>query len=97
MQSPFPALSAIIFVSILGFVMVLVTIIAIAYKVVSKWRERRRTIDLPMQVLGIEDENTDPVLFILGESLIFCEEKGMDMDKWVTETNKTLHREERCI
>ena len=49
--------------------MVLVIIIAIAYKVVSKQRERRRMIDLPMQVLGIEDENTDPVLVILGESL----------------------------
>lgn len=35
-QSPFPALSAIIFVSILGFVMLLVTITAVAYKVISK-------------------------------------------------------------
>lgn len=61
--------------------MVLVIIIAIAYKVVSKRREQRRTMDLPMQVLGIEDKNTDPVLVILGESLIFCEEKGTDIDR----------------
>lgn len=32
-------------------------------------------MDLPMQVLGIEDENTDPVLVILGEPLVFREKK----------------------
>lgn len=68
-QSPFPALSAVIFVSILGFVMLLVTITAVTYKVISKQRDQRQTMDLPMQVLGIKDKNTDPVLVILGEYL----------------------------
>ena len=77
MQSPFPALAAIIFVSVLGFVMVLVMIIAIAYKLDSKRRERRHTIDLPMQVLGIEDESTDPVLVTLGESLYSARRSGL--------------------
>lgn len=61
--------------------MLLVTIIAVAYKVVSKQRERWRTMDLPMQVLGIEDENTDLVLVILGESLVFRERKEINMDE----------------
>ena len=61
--------------------MLLVTITAVAYKVISKQRNRRQTMDLPMQVLGIEDENTDPVLVILGESLAICEEKETDMDE----------------
>lgn len=37
-------------------------------------------MDLPMQVLGIEDENLDPVLVVLGESLILCEKKETEMD-----------------
>lgn len=61
--------------------MLLVTIIAVTYKAVSKRRERRRTMDLPMQVLGIEDENTDPVLVILGELPFFYDERMMDIDK----------------
>ena len=61
--------------------MLLVMVIAITYKVISKQREQRRMIDLPMQVLGIEDENTDPVLVILGESLVFHEKKRTNMDK----------------
>lgn len=96
-QSPFPALAAVIFVSILGFVMLLVTIFAVAYKVVSKRREQRRMMDLPMQVLGIEDENTNPVLVVLGESLVICEKKETNMDKWVIETDRTLCQEERHI
>lgn len=68
MPSPFPALAAVIFVSVIGFAMILVIVIAFAYKLISNQRERRRTMDLPMQVLGIEDENLDPVLVVLGES-----------------------------
>lgn len=67
-SSPFPALAAVIFVSVIGFAMILVIIILSAYKLISKRRERRRTMDLPMQVLGIKDENSDPVLVALGES-----------------------------
>lgn len=81
MSSPFPALAAIIFVSIIGFVMLLVIGIALAYKLITNQRERRRTMDLPMQVLGIEDENSDPVLVILGESLVPREKKETEMDK----------------
>lgn len=32
-------------------------------------------MDLPMQVLGVEDENTDPVLVILGELLVIPQEE----------------------
>lgn len=50
-----------------------------------------------MQVLGVEDENTNPVLVILGELLVIHEKNGSDTDKWMTETDRTLHREERHI
>lgn len=61
--------------------MLLVIAIALAYKLITKRRERRRTIDLPMQVLGIEDENLDPVLVVLGESLIPREKKETEIDE----------------
>lgn len=61
--------------------MLLVIAIALAYKLITKQRERRRTIDLPMQVLGIEDENLDPVLVVLGESLIPREKKETEIDE----------------
>ena len=38
-------------------------------------------MDLPMQVLGIEDKNTDPVLVVLGESLAICKKKETNMDE----------------
>lgn len=81
MSSPFPALAVIIFVSIIGFAMLLVIAIALAYKLITNQRERRRTMDLPMQVLGIENENLDPVLVVLGESLVLCEKEETEMDK----------------
>lgn len=61
--------------------MLLVIIIALAYKLITNRRERRRTMDLPMQVQGIEDENSNPVLVVLGESLVLCEKKETKMDK----------------
>lgn len=86
-QAPFPTLSVIIFVSVLGFVMVLVTIISVTYKVISWRRNRRRTMDLPMQVFGLEDENTNPVLVVLGEWLLVCVRMMTDItngwQKWI--------------
>ena len=61
--------------------MLLVIIIALAYKLITNRRERRQTMDLPMQVLGIEDENSNPVLVVLGEPLVFREKKETEMDK----------------
>lgn len=59
--------------------MVLVTIIAVAYKVISQKRNRRRTMDLPMQVFGLEDEKADPILVILGELPLVHEKSRVDM------------------
>ena len=36
-------------------------------------------IDLPMQVLGLEDENTDPVLVILGKQPLVCKKNRTNM------------------
>ena len=54
-------------------------------------------MDLPMQVLGIEDENLNLVLVVLGEPLVFREKKETEMDKWMIETDRTLRQEERHI
>lgn len=78
-QAPFPALLVIIFVSILRFVMVLVIVISIAYKVILQRQNRRHMIDLPMQVLGLKDENTDPILVVLGEWPLICEKNRTNM------------------
>lgn len=61
--------------------MLLVIIITIAYKLISKQRDQRRTMDLLMQVLGIKDENSNPVLVVLGESFVVCEKKESDVDE----------------
>lgn len=61
--------------------MLLVIAITLAYKLITNRREQRQTMDLLMQVLGIEDENLDPVLVVLGESLVPREKKETEMDK----------------
>lgn len=59
--------------------MVLVIVISVVYKAISQRRNQRQTMDLPMQVLGLEDENTDPVLVVLGELPLVCEKSRTDM------------------
>lgn len=87
-------LSVIIFVSVLGFVMILVIIISITYKLMTQRQDQRHTMELPLQVLGLKDENVAPVLVILGKQSHICEKTKILR---IIEMDRTLQREERCI